>query len=162
MPGIDPDDPRPPYLQIADDLRRAITDGRYRPGQRMESTRELAAVYGVAAMTVHQAMRVLRDSGLVISHQGRGVFVRAEGDIDQVGRIDGQEPGDILRAIGGLERRLDELRDGLGGEVAELRGQLGEVRAQLIDLYARTGQPYPREQSGSGRAAGQRRRASGS
>ncbi|MEM9656490.1 MAG: GntR family transcriptional regulator, partial [Actinomycetota bacterium] len=35
------DDPRPPYQQIADELRDQIHTGLIRPGQRLPSTREL-------------------------------------------------------------------------------------------------------------------------
>jgi DNA-binding GntR family transcriptional regulator len=76
----DANDPRAPYLQVADDLRAAITDGTFKPGQRLPSGRELARRYGVAPMTANHAVRVLRDERLVVSYQGRGVFVadRAE------------------------------------------------------------------------------------
>ncbi len=45
-------DPRPPYLQVADDLREAIRSGQYEPGQRLPGGRELAKQYGVALMTL--------------------------------------------------------------------------------------------------------------
>jgi GntR family transcriptional regulator len=64
---------------VADDLRRSITAGTYKPGQRLPSGRELARHYGVAAMTIHHAVGVLRDEQLVESFQGRGVFI-AGGD----------------------------------------------------------------------------------
>jgi GntR family transcriptional regulator len=71
----DPNDPRPPYLQVADDLRRSILAGTYKPGERLPSGRELARRYGVAPMTVNHAVGVLRDEHLVESYQGRGVFI---------------------------------------------------------------------------------------
>ncbi|MGH3518554.1 MAG: GntR family transcriptional regulator [Haloechinothrix sp.] len=33
-------------------------------------------MYGVAGMTVQQAIRILRDEGLIVSRQRSGVFVR--------------------------------------------------------------------------------------
>lgn len=71
----DANDPRPAYLQVADDLRTAITDGTFQPGQRLPPGRQLARHYGVAVMTIHHAIDVLRDAHLVTSRQGRGVFV---------------------------------------------------------------------------------------
>ena len=71
----DPNDPRPPYLQVADDLRTSITAGTYKPGERLPSGRELARRYGVAPMTIHHAVGVLRGEQLVESYQGRGVFI---------------------------------------------------------------------------------------
>jgi len=74
---LDPDDPRPPYQQVAARLRAAILTKSVAPGERLASGPELAKQYGVARMTIQQAMRLLRDEGLVVSRQGSGVFVRA-------------------------------------------------------------------------------------
>lgn len=35
--------------------------------------------YGVACMTVQQALRILKDDGLVISRQGSGMYTHASG-----------------------------------------------------------------------------------
>lgn len=70
------DDPRAPYLQIADDLRQAIQVGELAPGARLPSQHDLSARYGVARMTVQGALRELRQEGLIYSRQGQGVFVR--------------------------------------------------------------------------------------
>lgn len=75
--GLDPDDPRPPYQQVANHLRAAILTRGFAPGDKLPSGPELSKRYGVARMTIQQAVRVLRDEGLVISRQGSGVFVRA-------------------------------------------------------------------------------------
>jgi DNA-binding transcriptional regulator YhcF (GntR family) len=74
--SLDPDDPRPPYLQVAGALRAAILTRTFEPGEQLPSGSQLASRYGVARMTVQQAIRVLRDEGLVVSRQGSGVFVR--------------------------------------------------------------------------------------
>lgn len=74
--GLDPDDPRPPYQQVAHALRTSITGRTFAPGDRLPSLNELSERYGVARMTVQQAMRVLREEGLIVSRQGSGVFVR--------------------------------------------------------------------------------------
>jgi GntR family transcriptional regulator len=68
-------DPRPPYIQIAEDLRARIRGGDLGPGDKLPSGRQLADDYGVAAMTVQHALRMLRDDGLITTWQGRGVFV---------------------------------------------------------------------------------------
>ncbi|WP_026449396.1 GntR family transcriptional regulator [Actinopolyspora mortivallis] len=74
--SLDPDDPRPPYIQVASALRAAILTRTYQPGDRLPSGAELGRQYGVARMTAQQALRVLREEGLVTSRQGSGVFVR--------------------------------------------------------------------------------------
>jgi DNA-binding transcriptional regulator YhcF (GntR family) len=74
--SLDPDDPRPPYQQVANALRAAILTRKLAPGEKLPSGNELARRYGVARMTVQQAIRLLRDEGLIVSRQGSGVYVR--------------------------------------------------------------------------------------
>lgn len=76
MCELDPDDPRPPYQQVASALRAAILTRKFQPGDKLPSGPELARRFNVARMTVQQAIRLLRDEGLVVSRQGSGVFVR--------------------------------------------------------------------------------------
>jgi GntR family transcriptional regulator len=73
---IDRADDKPPYRQIAGMLRKAITAGDLTAGGRLPSESALIDHFGVARMTVRQAVQELRSEGLVISEHGRGVFVR--------------------------------------------------------------------------------------
>lgn len=73
---LDPDDPRPPYQQVAGLLRGAILEKKFQPGDKLPSGPELSERFGVARQTVQQAIRLLRDEGLIVSRQGSGVFVR--------------------------------------------------------------------------------------
>jgi|SRR5215211_1616961 len=75
MAAVSSNDPRPPYMQIADELRRAISAGELKPGERLESGRNMARRFGVAQMTLHNAITALKDAGYLVSWQGRGVFV---------------------------------------------------------------------------------------
>lgn len=73
---IDRADDKPPYRQIASMLRESITSGQLEAGERLPSEAALIEHFGVARMTVRQAVQELRAEGLVISEHGRGVFVR--------------------------------------------------------------------------------------
>lgn len=73
---IDRGEDKPPYRQIADLLRRPISTGRWAAGDRLPSEAALVEHFGVARMTVRQAVQQLRAEGLVVSEHGRGVFVR--------------------------------------------------------------------------------------
>src|SRR5918998_190318 len=73
---LDREDSRPPYVQVANAVRAAILTKVFKPGEKIPSGTELAKQYGVARMTVQQALRVLKDEGLVQSRQGSGVYVR--------------------------------------------------------------------------------------
>ncbi|MFR9724168.1 GntR family transcriptional regulator [Streptomyces sp. MS19] len=64
------------YEVIADDLRRKIEDGRWRPGDRLPSEEELRRTYGKGAPTVRQALAELQTEGLIDKRHGKGTFVR--------------------------------------------------------------------------------------
>lgn len=76
MDKLDPDDPRPPYVQVASALKAAILTRAFQPGEKLPSGPALASHYDLSRMTIQQAIRVLRDEGLVVSRQGSGVYVR--------------------------------------------------------------------------------------
>jgi GntR family transcriptional regulator len=75
--AIDPASDRAVYKQIADHLRAAIAQGRLREGDQLPSEAQLMTHYGVARMTVRNALRLLQDQGLIDAEHGRGVYVRA-------------------------------------------------------------------------------------
>jgi DNA-binding GntR family transcriptional regulator len=70
-----PDDPRPEYAQIADDLRSAVKSGRLKTGDKLPSRTSLAREYGVATATVNRAVEQLVREGVVVAWN-RGTFVR--------------------------------------------------------------------------------------
>jgi GntR family transcriptional regulator len=65
----------PLYQQVAAEIRRAITEGEARPGERMPLAKDLAKVLGVNANTVLRALRELRDEGMLEFRRGRGITV---------------------------------------------------------------------------------------
>ena len=66
---------QPFYLQVADALRQDVQQGRYEPGDQLPSERDLRERFSVSTNTIRAAIVQLRAEGLVLSHQGRGVFV---------------------------------------------------------------------------------------
>ncbi|WP_363321342.1 winged helix-turn-helix domain-containing protein [Saccharomonospora sp.] len=64
------------WEQVADDLRADIKSGRLAPGSRLPNELELATIYGVARVTIRNALASLRREGLIIVTRGRGTFVR--------------------------------------------------------------------------------------
>jgi DNA-binding GntR family transcriptional regulator len=112
---IDRNDPRPPYQQVADDLRRRIGAGEFGPGDRLPSIRQLAEEYGISAQTVQNGLRELRQEGLVVSQQGRAFFVR-----------------DPDRPIGGASS-VSERLDSMEAELRELRERVASLEAGGAD-----------------------------
>ncbi|WJV51772.1 GntR family transcriptional regulator [Streptomyces flavofungini] len=68
---------QPKYLRIAAELRAALKRGDYQPGDRLPGENTLAADFGVAPLTMRQALGVLRSEGLVGSRKGSGWFVES-------------------------------------------------------------------------------------
>ena len=66
----------PRHHDIADDLRRQITTGRIKPGERLPSESGLAGQYQVSTATLRSALAVLQGEGLVEKIHGKGNFVR--------------------------------------------------------------------------------------
>jgi GntR family transcriptional regulator len=64
------------YAKIADDLRAKIKNGYYGPGALLPSRSEIAATYGVAAVTAQDALAVLSHEGYARAIRGRGHIVR--------------------------------------------------------------------------------------
>src|SRR3954466_5622764 len=76
-----PVDRRKQYVRIADEIRRDIASGRYAIGEALPSVADLAARFGVAKMTISNAMAALRDEGLIQTRQGGpGVVLSMPGE----------------------------------------------------------------------------------
>lgn len=65
----------PRYVQVASVLRRRIEDGYWALGDKITTLDELEREFGVARVTVRQAVDLLQSEGLLKSVQGRGTFV---------------------------------------------------------------------------------------
>ncbi len=76
---------RPVHISIRDDLRARITAGEWCDGHRLPSEADLASLYGVARMTVRQAIGSLASEGLLIRRQGLGTFVAEHGPTRHAG-----------------------------------------------------------------------------
>jgi GntR family transcriptional regulator/MocR family aminotransferase len=67
----------PYYRQIYDGYRAAILTGRLRPGERLPSTRALAAELGISRLPVVNAFEQLLHEGYVEGRTGAGTYVSA-------------------------------------------------------------------------------------
>src|SRR5690606_13517490 len=65
----------PLYVELADLLRSRIARGHWPPGHKLPTLEELVAEFGVARVTVRQAMDILSAEGRIVRQQGRGTFV---------------------------------------------------------------------------------------
>lgn len=67
--------PSPPYLRIVDDIRRRITAGELRPGDRIPSARRITREWGVAIATATKVHAALQQEGLTQVVPGTGTVV---------------------------------------------------------------------------------------
>ncbi len=76
-------DPRPLYVQLADQFVEAIESGVLVPGNRLPAMRELASSLRCALVTVSQSYELLAARGRVVARVGKGTFVAEPADRDR-------------------------------------------------------------------------------
>lgn len=65
----------PPYLQIAQQVRRAIVTGALQPGDQLPTVKEIVARLAINPNTVFKGYRELEREGLVEGRPGSGTYV---------------------------------------------------------------------------------------
>lgn len=103
--SIDPGDPRPIYVQIVDEVRRAMVVGTLAPDAPLPSVRQLAVDLRVNPNTVSQAYRELEREGLAYVRRGQGTYVAATS-------VNGTERRALAGAVASRALR-DAYRNGL-------------------------------------------------
>src|ERR1700693_3227398 len=64
------------YEQVADQIRKLVSDGTLKPGDLLPPERELAAKLGVGRSSIRDAVRTLEVMGILEARQGHGTVVR--------------------------------------------------------------------------------------
>ena len=121
---IDKSSSTPVSRQLADQLRAQCLGGALRPGDQVDSVRQLAVRVGVNPNTVLRVYERLTAEGLLERRQGKGTFVAAR-----------------AHAVGGADER-----ERFRAEFAHLvrRGRmLGYTAAQLRALLKEAALPPP-------------------
>jgi GntR family transcriptional regulator len=104
--NLDPSDSRPLYLQIMDEVRRALVIGTLQAEDPLPSVRELAAELVINPRTVANAYRELEREGLIYVRRGQGTFVAPDVHPDR------QERRSLARGVA-KRALLDARRNGL-------------------------------------------------
>jgi len=63
------------YEQIVQQVEESILSGQLKPGDQLPAERDLATRFGVSRTAVREAVKCLREKGLVEAYTGRGTFV---------------------------------------------------------------------------------------
>lgn len=109
------------YEEVADDLRKQISDGALLPGDRIPSQDELSARHGVSRTTVRKALGVLEHAGLTKGGRGTPAIVRAT-------EVEVAKSRDTANAVD-----LDAVRT----EVIEIHKMVRDLDARLSELRKR-------------------------
>jgi GntR family transcriptional repressor for pyruvate dehydrogenase complex len=63
------------YEQIVQQIEESVLNGSLKPGDQLPAERELAQHLGVSRTAVREAVKALREKGLVEAYSGRGTFI---------------------------------------------------------------------------------------
>jgi GntR family transcriptional regulator len=119
---LDAADPRPIYMQIMDEVRRARVLGTLAADEPLPSVRQLAAELRINPNTVAQAYRELEREGVVHVRRGQGTYLSPDA-------VNGAERRALARGV--AERAMrDARRHGLDLDdlVAALRALPARLR----------------------------------
>jgi GntR family transcriptional regulator len=107
------DDRMPIYLQIILRFRQAFVRGDIRPGERILSIREIAALLKVNTNTMQRVYQEMERDGLISSKRGTGYFFTEEAEVIEKTRCELAEDSlcrfaDEMRAIGCADGKILE------------------------------------------------------
>ncbi len=124
--ALEPVSRRPLAAQVADQIRKRITSGELRPGQRFESSRKLALELKVSLPVVREAISALSYLGMIEVRHGVGLFV-----------VRRQRSARVLRVS---QRRaqlseLHALRATIAAETAALAASRRRRDGQRLELH---------------------------
>jgi GntR family transcriptional repressor for pyruvate dehydrogenase complex len=104
------------YEQIVQQIEEQIVQGVLKPGDQLPAERDLAQRFGVSRTAVREAVKALREKGLVEAFSGRGTFI-TDGTTEAV-----RQSLDLMVKIGQPDgfTHLAEVRSILEPEIAAL------------------------------------------
>lgn len=111
----------PIYLQISDQIKTLILEGKLKEGDMLPSMRNLALELRISFMTTKRAYEELERDGFIESYTGKGSFVKAQNAElfreEQIKAIEAllAEAGERAQKIGLTIDELHELLDLVNG-----------------------------------------------
>lgn len=95
---------RPLYVEVADEIKKRVDEGVFKPGEKLTSEPELSKILGVSRGTLREALTHLENMGVISRKHGRGAYVS-------------QSPSKVVAGIEKLESLTNSIRQ--SGHVAE-------------------------------------------
>jgi GntR family transcriptional regulator len=134
--GVEPLDgstAEPLYVQLADRLAMAISNGTLAPGQQLPPEAAIGASYGISRVTVRQALGPLVRAGQLVARRGKGTFVAKASFQQDLSSLQGFQ--EALRAQG-VEPQTELL------EFSPSAGRTDSSRPSGLDLPLRLRRRY--------------------
>ena len=94
---------------VAERLRKAILQGAYGHGRRMPAERQIAQALSVSRGTVREALKLLREDGMVERRVGIGTFVAPSGGTREEDVAELTSPLELMEVRGAIEPQIVRL-----------------------------------------------------
>jgi DNA-binding transcriptional regulator YhcF (GntR family) len=111
---------RPIYAQLVERIQREIVSGKYQPGEKLPSVRDLAAVAAVNPNTMQKAFAELERSGLIMTQRTSGRMVTEDTELISNTRE--------KLAAGHMRIFIDNMQE-LGYDTGEIRELLAKMQS---------------------------------
>jgi DNA-binding LacI/PurR family transcriptional regulator len=107
---IDNTIPLPKYYQIGESIKEKITSGKFSPGKKIPTCRELSKYFNTTLVTVSNAVRRLENDGYIHRVQGSGMFVSVPESVAKPKAMDTgiKKVGLAMHTRGDLYQNLSE------------------------------------------------------
>lgn len=115
----------PLYVQLAAEFRRLVARGLWPVGDQVPTVEALARRYGVARITIRQAMDLLAQEGLVTRSRGRGTHVAKAPELLRWHKLTSPWDEFMYPARGGSSTVLEDRRATALPEITPHDGKLG-------------------------------------
>ena len=136
---IDPELDIPIYQQLVDTIRSAAKKGILAPGQKLPTVQELSLGLSIARGTIKRAYDELERMGLVEKVQGRGTFLRYEGEHSGSRKERAMAAIDSLfQQLEGMGLSMAEIHIFVGLRLRQLSEEESSVRVALVECNQET------------------------
>jgi GntR family transcriptional regulator len=109
----------PIYLQVVERIKERLASGQLKPGDQLPTVRALATDLRVNFNTIARAYRIMDESGIISTQQGRGTYILEMPNPEVIGSM-------RVKALEDLTRRYIEDAERLGVAPDELHKILNE------------------------------------
>jgi GntR family transcriptional regulator len=138
----------PRYLQVARTLAEAIGSARYAVGAKLPTEAELCRQYRISRYTAREALRQLRESGLISRKRGAGTTVAASAPVRTFSQslrslADVSQYAQDTRLRIERQTRVDARVEAANGSIAFAPARRGRAWTRLDAVRVRPGDTLP-------------------